>query len=131
MAEVNWKPKILTSHDLSLAPRSLDSLSKKYGATPKEIAYMNDVAWNSTAINEWVLGAGGKEVTPGNFAFLPGNKIYLPPAVIPEPTQPAPGVHPPAPLMSSQILGISTSWWIYGGLALGGFWLYRRGKKKA
>ena len=123
-----WVLHTLTAHDLSLDKTSLGSLAKKYGTTPQEIAKKNGVAWNTSAINAWVLRVGGKMLPSGYTTFTVGNQIMLPSEpVIPGPSEVRVGVK--APVASAVTVG-DIPWWGWIGLGIGGVWLYRRRKKK-
>lgn len=128
MAERPWIPHIITAHDLSLDKTSLGSIAKKFGVTPQQIAKANGVAWNTPAIDKWVLSVGGKRLRSGFTTFTVGNKILLPWP----PSIPGPGdldKQPEAPMASAVKVG-GIPWWGWLGLAAGGIYLYKRRKKK-
>jgi len=68
-----WVPKALDSDELTLKAQA-----KKYGVTAREIARVNEVPWQTEAINDWVIEAGGRMLESGYAVFEPGNVILLP-----------------------------------------------------
>lgn len=68
-----WVQKATKSGD------TLASLAAAYGTTPQEIVRQNGVAFNSTAINAWVMRAGGVMLSTGWAVLTDRSAILLPP----------------------------------------------------
>ena len=79
-----WMPKALDPDELTLSKQA-----KKYGVSSRQIAEVNEVPFTKTAINDWVIEAGGKMLGSGWAVFEPGNIILLPAISVPEGQQAA------------------------------------------
>jgi len=108
------------------------SLADLYRTTPREIARLNDVAWNKAAIDKWVMATGGKrlpfvESAPydekarlGWAVFTSQSKIFLPPG----------GPRKPVELPASPKLGLSGWGWATIGVIGGGILLSYFGRSE-
>lgn len=125
---MHWKPRQVSPHDLSVDKRgSLASLAKKYGVSAEEIVDKNGINWSSKAINAWVLEIGGKKLSSGAVVMVPGVVVNLPDTPLKEYEDPAAQM---APQASAVQTSGPTPWWVWGGLGLGGFALWRWLKKE-
>lgn len=114
-----WTTKFLEADELTLKDQA-----KKYGTTAQAIVAANDVEWTKTAINDWVLEAGGKMLDSGWAVFQRDNQILLPLPV--EETSPV--INPP---MAAQTKASGTSnKWLLAGMVGGLLLLAYKNEKR-
>lgn len=68
-----WSVKYLEADELTFP-----AMERKYGVSARKIAEVNEVPWTTSAVTDWIIEAGGKQLPSGHAVFQVDNAILLP-----------------------------------------------------